>query len=110
MNAVEDVLKVGDKLHVKIVNIDDRGKIDLVRPELEGKVAPRAPREPRSGDRGDRGPRRDFGDRGDRGPRREGGERREFSGERADRGPRPERTEAGDAPAPAPAADRNSNE
>ncbi|ASN81319.1 polyribonucleotide nucleotidyltransferase [Deinococcus ficus] len=110
VNAVEDVLKVGDKLHVKIVNIDDRGKIDLVRPELEGKVAPRAPREPRSGDRGDRGPRRDFGDRGDRGPRREGGERREFSGERADRGPRPERTEAGDAPAPAPAADRNSNE
>ncbi|WP_022801416.1 polyribonucleotide nucleotidyltransferase [Deinococcus ficus] len=110
VNAVEDVLKVGDKLHVKIVNIDDRGKIDLVRPELEGKVAPRAPREPRSGDRGDRGPRRDFGDRGDRGPRREGGERREFSGERTDRGPRPERTEAGDAPAPAPATDRNSNE
>lgn len=110
VNAVEDVLKVGDKLHVKIVNIDDRGKIDLVRPELEGKVAPRAPREPRSGDRGDRGPRRDFGDRGDRGLRREGGERREFSGERTDRGPRPERTEAGDAPAPAPAADRNSNE
>ncbi|MDP9764268.1 polyribonucleotide nucleotidyltransferase [Deinococcus enclensis] len=110
VNAVEDVLKVGDKLHVKIVNIDDRGKIDLVRPELEGKVAPRAPREPRSGDRGDRGPRRDFGDRGDRGPRREGGERREFSGERADRGPRPERTETGDAPAPAPTADRNSNE
>lgn len=110
VNAVEDVLKVGDKLHVKIVNIDDRGKIDLVRPELEGKVAPRAPREPRSGDRGDRGPRRDFGDRGDRGPRREGGERREFSGERADRGPRPERTETGDAPAPAPTADRNSKE
>ncbi len=110
VNAVEDVLKVGDKLHVKIVNIDDRGKIDLVRPELEGKVAPRAPREPRSGDRGDRGPRRDFGDRGDRGPRREGGERREFSGERTDRGPRPEQTEAGDAPAPAPATDRNSNE
>ncbi|GHF89574.1 polyribonucleotide nucleotidyltransferase [Deinococcus ficus] len=110
VNAVEDVLKVGDKLHVKIVNIDDRGKIDLVRPELEGKVAPRAPREPRSGDRGDRGPRRDFGDRGDRGPRREGGERREFSGERADRGPRPERTETGDAPAPAPTADRNGNE
>ncbi len=110
VNAVEDVLNVGDKLHVKIVNIDDRGKIDLVRPELEGKVAPRAPREPRSGDRGDRGPRRDFGDRGDRGPRREGGERREFSGERTDRGPRPERNEAGDAPAPAPATDRNSNE
>ena len=74
---VEDVLTVGDKLKVKIANIDDRGKIDLIRPELEGKVPLREPRAPRGGDRG---PRRD-GDRGgDRGPRRE------FS----DRGPRPE--------------------
>ena len=47
---------------VKIVGIDDRGKIDLIRPELEGKIAPREPRPARSGDRGDRGgrpPRRD---------------------------------------------------
>ena len=76
---VEEVLTVGDKLKVKIANIDDRGKIDLIRPELEGKVPLREPRAPRGGDRG---PRRD-GDRGgDRGPRRE------FS----DRGPRPEGT------------------
>jgi polyribonucleotide nucleotidyltransferase len=60
VNAVEDVLNVGDKLRVKIVNVDDRGKIDLVRPELEGKIAPRAPREARpGGDRGGRPPRRD---------------------------------------------------
>ncbi len=62
INAVEDVLNVGDKLRVKIANIDDRGKIDLIRPELEGKIAPREPRPARSGDRGDRGgrpPRRD---------------------------------------------------
>ncbi|AFD24066.1 polyribonucleotide nucleotidyltransferase [Deinococcus gobiensis] len=67
INAVEDVLNVGDKLRVKIVNVDDRGKIDLIRPELEGKIAPRAPREPR----GDRGSRPDRGDRGPRPPRSE---------------------------------------
>ncbi|WP_034387887.1 polyribonucleotide nucleotidyltransferase [Deinococcus sp. YIM 77859] len=55
VNAVEDVLKVGDKLRVKIANIDERGKIDLIRPELEGKIAPREPRPARGG--GDRGPR-----------------------------------------------------
>ena len=53
VNKVEDVLNVGDTLRVKVVNIDDRGKIDLTRPELEGKIAPRAPRAPREG--GDRG-------------------------------------------------------
>lgn len=80
---VEDALKVGDKLRVKIVNIDDRGKIDLIRPELEGKVAPRTPR---TGG-GDRGPRRDDRGRDDRGPRRD--ERsRDDRGERADRPPR----------------------
>ncbi|WP_293910915.1 polyribonucleotide nucleotidyltransferase [Deinococcus sp.] len=49
VNAVEDVLNVGDKLRVKIMGIDDRGKIDLIRPELEGKIAPREPRAPRDG-------------------------------------------------------------
>ncbi len=49
INAVEDALNVGDKLRVKIVGIDDRGKIDLVRPELEGKIAPREARAPREG-------------------------------------------------------------
>ena len=90
---VEDALKVGDKLRVKIVNIDDRGKIDLIRPELEGKVAPRTPR---TGG-GDRGPRRDDRGRDDRGPRRDDRSRddrsrddrsRDDRGERADRPPR----------------------
>ena len=49
IQTVEDALNVGDKLRVKIVGIDDRGKIDLVRPELEGKIAPREPRAPREG-------------------------------------------------------------
>ncbi len=67
---VEDFLKQGDQLRVKVNGIDDRGKIDLVRPELEGKIAPRGPRKGPGGDRGGRG-----GDRGprgnDRGPRRD---------------------------------------
>ncbi|WP_424950382.1 polyribonucleotide nucleotidyltransferase [Deinococcus sp.] len=58
IEAVEDAMNVGDKLRVKIAGIDDRGKIDLIRPELEGKIAPREPRTPREGaDRG-RPPRR----------------------------------------------------
>lgn len=48
---VEDVLLVGDKLRVKVVNVDERGKIDLIRPELEGKIAPREVRPPREGGR-----------------------------------------------------------
>ncbi len=64
---VEDALNVGDKLQVKVVNIDDRGKIDLSRPELEGKVPARAARP--SGPRPDRGGKDGFRDR-DRGPKR----------------------------------------
>ncbi|UQN07229.1 hypothetical protein M1R55_04800 [Deinococcus sp. QL22] len=35
------------RLEVKITNIDEQGKIYLIRPELEDKVAPREPRAPR---------------------------------------------------------------
>ncbi len=86
---VEDVLKVGDELEVKLLEIDAKtGKMRLSRKALlekpEGYVEPE--RKPR-GERGDRGPRRD--DRrpgsprrdGDRGPRRDdrrpGGPRRD---------------------------------
>ncbi len=61
VDSVEDVMKVGDKLRVKVANIDDRGKVDLTRPELEGKVPFRAakPKPAGGGFRGgDRGPRR----------------------------------------------------
>jgi len=71
VEQVSDVLKEGDRLKVKVNTIDDRGKIDLIRPELEGLIAPRRPASPRGPRRdGDRGPRRD-GDRGPRGPRRD---------------------------------------
>jgi len=77
---VEDpsaLYKEGDKVQVKLLSIDDKGKLRLSRKVLiekpEGYVE-RAPRE-------DRGPRPDRGDR--RGPRPERGENRE-------RGPRNE--------------------
>jgi len=66
VSRVEDFLKEGDRIRVKVNTIDERGKIDLVRPELEGKIAPRAPRRGPGGG-GDRGGFRDR-DR-DRGPR-----------------------------------------
>ena len=85
---VEDVLKVGDEVDVKLLEIDAKtGKMRLSRKALlekpEGYVEPerkprgdRGPRReernggPRRDDRrGDRGPRRD--DRGPKGPRRE---------------------------------------
>ncbi len=64
---VNDFLKEGQTITVKVNGIDDRGKIDLIRPELEGKIAPR--RQGGGGGGGGRGGPR--GDRGDRGPRRD---------------------------------------
>ncbi len=49
VERVQDHLKEGDKLQVKVNSIDDQGKIDLVRPELEGIVMPRAARGGRGG-------------------------------------------------------------
>ncbi len=61
VNAVTDVLKEGDEVEVKVLEVDPQGKIRLSRKALlpvpEGYVPP-APREPRpQGDRGDRGGR-----------------------------------------------------
>jgi len=94
-----DVVKEGQEVYVKVLEIDPRGKVRLsmrvvdqeTGAELEDTRPPREPREPRGdrGDRGDRrGPRRD-----DRGPRRDGGDR----GPRrdGDRGPRRDREEGG---------------
>ena len=85
-DKVEDVLKVGDEVDVKLLEIDAKtGKMRLSMRALtekpEGYVEPKRPeRGPRR--EGDRGPRRE----GDRGSRREGDER----GPRrdGDRGPR----------------------
>ncbi|MBK6299428.1 MAG: polyribonucleotide nucleotidyltransferase [Sphingomonadales bacterium] len=96
---VSDVLAEGQEVKVKVLEIDQRGKVRLsmrvvdqeTGAELEDTRPPREPREDR-GPRGDRGPRRD-GDR-DRGPRRDGGGRGDRGPRRdGDRGPRRERSE-----------------
>lgn len=43
VEKVEDVLKLGDRIKVKVNKIDEQGKVDLIRPELEGLIAPRRP-------------------------------------------------------------------
>jgi polyribonucleotide nucleotidyltransferase len=88
---VEDpaaLYKEGDKVQVKLLSIDDKGKLRLSRKVLiekpEGYVErpAREDRGPRP-ERGDRGPRPE---RGDRGPRRDRGDRPN----REDRAPRQE--------------------
>src|SRR3954463_15160267 len=100
---VRDVLTEGQEVKVKLVEVDQRGKVRLSMRLVDqetGEEIPdtRPPREPREG--GDRGPRGDRGDRGrhgrgdrDRGPRRDGGGRDrggEGRGGDRDRGPRGE--------------------
>ena len=71
INAVEDVMKLGDEVDVQVTNIDGEGRVRLSRKALlekpEGWVEP-PPRE-------DRGPRRD--DRGGRGGDRDRGRGRD---------------------------------
>ncbi len=90
-----DVVSEGMEVKVKVLEIDQRGKVRLsmrvvdqeTGEELEDTRPPREPREPR-GDRGGdrRGPRGggDRGGRGDRGPRGDRG--RDDRGPRGDRG------------------------
>ena len=98
---VRDALSEGQEVKVKLLEVDQRGKVRLSMRLVDqetGEELPdtRPPREPREG--GDRGPRGDRGDRGrggrDRGPRRDGGDRgprREGGGGGdRDRGPRGE--------------------
>ena len=95
VEKVEDVLNVGDEVKVKVIEIDDRGKISLDR--LEKPEAPagsgrgegegRAERRER-GDRPGRGAR-DTGARGfDRPARRERGDRPRRPGDNGGRAPR----------------------
>ena len=102
-----DVVSEGQEVKVKVLEIDQRGKVRLsmrvvdqeTGEELEDTRPPREER-PRGEGRGDRdrGPRRDGGGR-DRGPRRDGDRDRGPRGEgRGDRGPRRERSEGGDRP------------
>jgi polyribonucleotide nucleotidyltransferase len=111
---VRDVLSEGQEVKVKLLEVDQRGKVRLSMRLVDqetGEELPdtRPPREPREG--GDRGPRGDRGDRGDRGRHGRGGDRdrgpRRDRGDRGDRGPRgdrgdrgPRREEGGEGNAP----------
>jgi polyribonucleotide nucleotidyltransferase len=89
IDNVEDVLKVGDKLDVKLIEVDQKtGKLRLSRKVLLPK--------PERSEQDDNAPRRDRNDRGDRGERRgERGERRDHH-ERRDHGDRRERNDRGE--------------
>jgi len=95
VGKVDEVCKVGDRMQVKVIAIDDQDRVKLSRKALLREQNPR-PAGEGGGDRppqregGDRPPRREGGDRpprregGDRPPRREGGDRpprREGGGE-----------------------------
>jgi len=103
VNSPKDVVTEGQEVKVKVLEIDNRGKVRLsmrVVDQETGEELPdiRPPREPREG--GDR-PRGDRGDRGDRGRPRRDGDR--GGRDRGDRGPRRERSEKSnddDGPAP----------
>jgi len=102
--VVKDVLSEGQQVKVKVLAVDERGKVRLSMRLVDQETGEELPdtRPPREGGddrppRGDRGPRRD----GDRGPRREGGDRDRGprrDGGRDDRGPRPERAPRDEAP------------
>ena len=94
-----DVVKEGQEVKVKVLEIDQRGKVRLsmrvvdqeTGAELEDTRPAREPREPRGEGRGDRPDRGDRGDR--RGPR--SGDRGGRGGDRGDRAPRGDREPAG---------------
>jgi polyribonucleotide nucleotidyltransferase len=87
VNSVEDVMKIGDEVQVKVIEIDDQGRVNLSRkallPKPEGYVE-RPPREREGGDR----PRGGGGFGGDRGGRSGGDRPRGGGGFGGDRGPR----------------------
>ncbi len=107
VEKVSDVLTEGQEVKVKLLEVDQRGKVRLsmrvvdqeTGAELEDTRPPREPREGSDRPRGDRGPRRDGGGRGDRGPRRDDRGPRGGGEGRGDRGPRRERSD-NDGPAP----------
>jgi polyribonucleotide nucleotidyltransferase len=98
-----DVVSEGQEVKVKVLEIDNRGKVRLSMRVVDQETGEeledtRPPRE--KSERSDRGPRGDRGDRGDRGgDRRRGGGRDRDRGGRGERGPRSEGSDnEGEAP------------
>ncbi len=97
VQKVTDVVKEGDKVKVKFLGADERGKIRLsmkVVDQQTGEDITEKVKAQRDSERGEAGEERE--DRGDRGPRRDDrggrdrGPRREYRGPREDREPRAE--------------------
>jgi polyribonucleotide nucleotidyltransferase len=116
IDAVEDVLAVGQKVQVELKEIDPRGKLSLaaVLPEGEGGDAPAADAAPAGDSAGDSAGDAEAdqaeggngqGDREERGERREGGRsrnrRRRGRGDRSDSGNDSGNGEGGKSDAPA---------
>ena len=72
VDRVEDVVRIGDEVMVKVTEIDDRGRVNLSRRLAMNPDAPERPKRPPR-DRGGRGDDRRGGGRGDRGDSRGGG-------------------------------------
>ena len=123
VGRVDDVVKMGDEIKVKVLLVDDQGRIKLSRKAAMQELGEKDPERPRperpqrddrGGDRGgDRGPRRD--DRGpdrggDRGPDRgaDRGPRRDDRGPRRDDAPPAREPVSDDAPADADAPEGDS--
>jgi polyribonucleotide nucleotidyltransferase len=79
VGRVDDVVKIGDVVQVKVIAIDDQDRVKLSRKAL---LAPAGDGEGGS----ERPPREDRGDRGDRGERAERGDRRGGGGRGRGRG------------------------
>ena len=89
VNSPEDVVQLGQMVKVRVVEIDDQGRINLTMLLDSEDTGPA-----RSGG-GDRGPRREGGSRppyADRGGDRRGGDRGSRAASGGYRGPRPERS------------------
>jgi polyribonucleotide nucleotidyltransferase len=90
VEQVEDVMNLGDMVPVKVQEIDDAGKVSLIRTDID--YGDRNTRAGRGGGGGDRGPRGGGGGRGfgggggDRGGRGGGGRDGGHGGDRGGRG------------------------
>jgi polyribonucleotide nucleotidyltransferase len=83
VRSVDEVVKVGDRIKVKVINVDENGRIKLSRKALIAEGTPPEDGAPTTVGDGSRPPRREGGgggagggDRGDRGGRRRGGKGR----------------------------------
>jgi polyribonucleotide nucleotidyltransferase len=99
VGKVEDVVKMGDPIQVKVIAIDEHDRVKLSRKALlrEQRGEGPAPPAPPPGPRGEGRPPRE-GDRGGRGRGEGRGPREERGAPRGDRGPREDRPPREDHP------------